>query len=223
MPMCLDPHLEILPPDQRAIWPALRVVAEEGFVLYGGTAVALHLGHRQSVDFDFFASEPLDKPRLISALPLLSSATVLSEDRRSLAVSAGGVKLSFFAGLSIGRVREPVQTRDGVLLVASPEDLLATKLKAILDRAEAKDYRDIAALLTAGLALEAGLAAAREMFRAEPRTILTAIGFFDDGDVTSVSASEKQTLLDARNRVRTLPEVVHLTRSLAVSRGDCTN
>src|SRR4051812_41286180 len=38
---------------------------------------------------------------------------------------------------------------DGTLLVASLEDLLATKLKATLDRAEGKDYRDIAAILRA--------------------------------------------------------------------------
>jgi hypothetical protein len=41
-------------------------------------------------------------------------------------------------------------TRDGVLLVASLDDLMATKLTATLDRAEAKDYRDIAAMISAG-------------------------------------------------------------------------
>ena len=46
-------------------------------------------------------------------------------------------------GLDIGRINDPLQTKDSILLVASTEDLLATKLKAILDRAEAKDYRDI--------------------------------------------------------------------------------
>jgi len=67
------------------------------------------------------------------------------------------VKLSFFGGIGLGRVGEPIQTTDGVLLVASMDDLMATKLKAILDRAEARDYRDIAAMLRHGASLERGL------------------------------------------------------------------
>jgi hypothetical protein len=51
MPPILEPKLAILPPEQRRLWPELRDIPR-GFVLYGGTAIALHLGHRQSVDFD---------------------------------------------------------------------------------------------------------------------------------------------------------------------------
>jgi hypothetical protein len=46
-----SPHLEILPAPQRALWNELSEVSRE-FVLYGGTALALHLAHRKSVDFD---------------------------------------------------------------------------------------------------------------------------------------------------------------------------
>ena len=48
------PRLDILPPPQRRLWDELAAIPPE-FVLYGGTAIALHLGHRQSVDFDFLA------------------------------------------------------------------------------------------------------------------------------------------------------------------------
>jgi hypothetical protein len=50
MSIFLPTHMEILPPAQRL-----------GFVLYGGTAIALRLGHRSSVDFDFFTADPLKK------------------------------------------------------------------------------------------------------------------------------------------------------------------
>ena len=49
------PRLDILPPSQRRLWDELSAVPVE-FVLYGGTAIALHLGHRESVDFDFFGA-----------------------------------------------------------------------------------------------------------------------------------------------------------------------
>lgn len=63
----LSPRLEILPPAQRALWSRLDEVPP-AFALYGGTAIALHLGHRTSVDFDFFAAEAFD-PESLPDLP----------------------------------------------------------------------------------------------------------------------------------------------------------
>ena len=57
------------------------------------------------------------------------------------------VKLSFFGKLDFGRIDRPELTEDGVLNVASLDDLMATKLKVLLQRIEAKDYKDIAAWL----------------------------------------------------------------------------
>ena len=53
------PRLDILPNPQRRLWDELAAVPVE-FALYGGTAIALHLGHRHSVDFDFFGNRPFD-------------------------------------------------------------------------------------------------------------------------------------------------------------------
>jgi len=79
---------------------------------------------------------------------------------------SGSVKVSFFGGIGFGRANDPLRTADGMMFVTSLEDLLATKLKTILDRAfdraEAKDYRDIAEMVSAGVSLPRGLAAFRE-------------------------------------------------------------
>jgi hypothetical protein len=61
MSIFLPTHMEILPPAQRLVWPDLAAAHRLGFVLYGGTAIALRLGHRSSVDFDFFTADPLKK------------------------------------------------------------------------------------------------------------------------------------------------------------------
>ncbi|MBM5818315.1 MAG: hypothetical protein FJ083_17635, partial [Cyanobacteria bacterium K_Offshore_surface_m2_239] len=61
---------------------------------------------------------------------------------------------------------EPEASSDGVALVAAPLDLLATKLKVLLQRAECKDYADVAVLLASGLTLAEGLAAARALYGA---------------------------------------------------------
>ena len=225
MPRCFDPRFEILPSGQREVWPLLRPAASLGFVLYGGTAVALQLGHRRSLDFDFFSHAPLSKTDLIDALPILAAAAPLQEAANTLVVSvdmpSGTVKLSFFGNIRFGRLSDPLQARDGVLLAASLDDLFATKLKAMLDRAEAKDYVDAAAMIRAGTSLPKAIAAANAMFRAEPRTILTAIGYFGDGDVPTLSESDRGVLLHARDAVRDLPEVVLTAGSLAVPVGAC--
>jgi hypothetical protein len=65
MPEFFEPKAAILPQAQQEIWPLLAPAAALSFVLYGGTAVALYLGHRTSVDFDFFRSASLDEHRNI--------------------------------------------------------------------------------------------------------------------------------------------------------------
>ncbi|HLU97205.1 MAG TPA: nucleotidyl transferase AbiEii/AbiGii toxin family protein, partial [Thermobifida alba] len=72
----LRPALNILPPPQQRLWPELAAVPPT-FTLYGGTAIALRLGHRDSVDFDFFAAHDIDPRRLLTDLPFLSGAVVL--------------------------------------------------------------------------------------------------------------------------------------------------
>jgi hypothetical protein len=157
MPQRLEPKFDVLPAAQRQIWNALAPAPRLGFVLYGGTAIALHLGHRRSIDFDFFRSEPLDKRQIRGEFAFVKDAVVLQDTPDTLAIlaemPAGLVKISFFGNIGFGRVNDPLLTRDRVLLVASLQDLMATKLKATLDRAEAKDYRDIAAMISTGVSL----------------------------------------------------------------------
>lgn len=206
-----DPKLSILTAAQREIWPQLAPMLRMGFVLYGGTAIALQLGHRESEDFDFFRSEQLEKDRIRAEFGFVRDAAILQDAPDTLVVLAempsGSVKLSFFGGISFGHANDPLRTSDGTLLVASLDDLMATKLKAILDRAEAKDYQDIAAMIAAGASLPTGLSAFRQMFSGEPAQVLRAIGYFNDGDLNKLSTADRNILTDARDRVGKLPEV----------------
>jgi Nucleotidyl transferase AbiEii toxin, Type IV TA system len=211
MPDRFEPRIGVLPAAQREIWPSLASAPDESFVLYRGTAVALHLGHRVSIDFDFFRSAPLDKEAIEGAFPFMRNTQTIQEGENTLVVSAmmpsGSVKVSFFGGLSIGRINDPLRTADAILLVASMEDLLATKLKAILDRAESKDYRDISAMLSADVSLEKALGAFAKMYRRDPGLPLKAMGFFKDGDLPSLPESDRKILRLARDRISEIPDV----------------
>ena len=212
------PRMDVLPPGQQCLWPLLQPALSLGFTLYGGTAIALRLGHRQSVDFDFFSDQPLDRQAIGAAMPFVLQSTTLQDQGNSWVVLAPAsaspaeaeyVKVSFFGTIGFGRVGVPDLTADHVLQVASLEDLMATKLKVVLQRAEAKDYRDVAAMLNAGVDLPRGLASARVLFgpNFQPSESLKALVFFKDGDLNTLLVSERNTLIEAVKQVRDLPEV----------------
>lgn len=219
------PRMEILPPAQQRLWRELGSAAAIGFVLYGGTAIALRLGHRASVDFDFFSENPLDRQAIHSIFPFMAQSTVLQDERNSLSILVPygdtvhtHVKVSFFGTIVFGRVGLPDETDDGVLQVASLDDLMATKLKVVLQRAEAKDYRDIAAMLKAGVSLAKGLASASVLFAPtfQPSESLKALVYYEDGDLTTLTQDEKRTLVQAVSAVRKIPTVVVLSSHLGI-------
>lgn len=198
--MTFRPFLNVLSEDQRGLWPAFREVSDS-FVLYGGTAIALRLGHRSSVDFDFFSSDPIDFDALFQ-LPFVGRANVLQREPDTLTVSttpgntANPVKLSFFGGIDTGRVGDPQRTDDGVLRVASLLDLFGTKLKVLLQRVAARDYLDLAAILRAGAPLEDGLGAAAALYGQQfpPTEAVKALAYFDEGDAANVDAETRRFL-----------------------------
>lgn len=222
----ITPKFAKLPPWQKRLWPALRPSVGLGFVLYGGTAISLQLGHRRSVDFDFFHDQPLDRDRIRAAFPFMERATVVQDAVDTLSVLApaapsaggGGVKVSFFGGLKFGRVGEPSLTCDGVVEVASLDDLMAHKLRVILLRPEKKDYEDIAAMIRAGRSMAQGLAAARAMFGKsfQPAAALKAAVYFADGDLGALPRTDRETLIAAVSAVGGLPSVKMRSRNLAV-------
>lgn len=172
------------------------------------------------MDFDFFTELPLNKKALLAAIPLLAQTETLREDPRTLLVSVvppkakRPVKLSFFAELPFGRFGEPQLTEDGVLRVASLDDLMATKLKVILDRVEKKDYHDLAAMIAKGQDVARGLGIARKMYPAlNPEMALKALAYHKD--VPGLSGKAKAILVKAAKSVDALPDVPLASTSLS--------
>jgi hypothetical protein len=220
-----SPHLDILHEVQQLLWPRLKPAANLGFVLYGGTAVALRLGHRASVDFDFFSHAELDRDALFAAMPFLQKARLLQDRSDTItflttlgALESETVKVSFFASIAFGRVGLPQWTSDRVAQVASPEDLLGTKLKVLLQRIESKDYIDVAAILESGTPLAVGLGAARGLFGQafQPSECLKALVYFEGGDLESLSRRVKDTLIASASAVDDIPDVARVGQRLTL-------
>jgi hypothetical protein len=83
----------------------------------------------------------------------------------------------------------------------------ATKLKVILQRAEAKDYLDIAVLLDRGISLANGLACAGALYGSafQPSEALKALVYFEDGDLPQLPGVTRRLLCEAMAQLQELP------------------
>lgn len=200
-------HLDVLPAVQGRLW-SLRIHAGfPGWVLYGGTALALRLGHRESIDFDFFSSQPIAPLDFKEANSL--QGDVLQAAPNTLSVLHEGVKISFFGGLSLHVVSPPDLLE--ACPVASLEDLAACKLAALVNRIEIKDYLDIAALLESGLSLAYMLGCADAVYRGEfpVAACLKSLTWFDSPELADLSKTHRQLLEKAAIAVEKIPAVTH--------------
>jgi len=209
-----QPKLNCLSVPQRLLWDELDTVPEE-FVLYGGTALALHLGHRESLDFDFFGNRSFDSVRLNEKMPFLSGAKIMQQEPNTLSVIVdrqGPVKVSFFGVPGIGCLKTPHRAPDNGLQIASLFDLAGIKAAVVQQRAEARDYRDIDAVLLDGridlpMALACALAIYGPTFN--PQITLKALSFFGDGNLSRLPQETQDRLAKAAREVdlNNLPKI----------------
>jgi Nucleotidyl transferase AbiEii toxin, Type IV TA system len=197
----LAPRLDILPSSQRLLWGELEATPKS-FVLYGGTALALRLGHRASEDFDFFATEAFAPEDLLSRIAYLKGAVVVQASENTLVCTVerqGRVQVSFFGGLNLKRIDEPEISSGNRLRVASLLDLAGCKVAVVQQRAAAKDYFDLAALMRAGVSLPTALAAGRAVYgeRFDPAITLRALGSFEEGDLSQIDNATRRELVGA--------------------------
>jgi Nucleotidyl transferase AbiEii toxin, Type IV TA system len=201
-----SPHLEILPPAQRGLWRELDQVPAE-FTLYGGTAIALHLGHRQSVDFDFFGIREFDPARLQASIPFLARARVRQHERNTLTAvlnREGQVSVSFFGVPNLPRLAAPLVSDDNGVKIASLLDLAGTKASLVQVRPEAKDYLDLDVLIRkGGITLPMALTAAQALYGESfnPQITLKALSYFEDGDLQRLPEEAKSRLATAARDV----------------------
>ena len=107
--------------------------------LVGGTALALQLGHRKSIDLDFFGSVDASLQEIASALSTFASVSPLSESSMKRFLIVDGVKVDV-VNYPYSWIDEPV-IEDGVAL-AGIKDIAAMKLSAITNRGTRKDFVD---------------------------------------------------------------------------------
>jgi len=137
-------HWEVLTP---ALDQTLRGLAETsymgGFYLGGGTGLALHLGHRRSLDLDFFSNQTFDSDALVQRLQALPGFSVAAKGEGTLHTQVMATKVSFLS------YAYPLLFSPGNLLgmgVADPRDIACMKISAIAGRGTRRDFIDLYAV-----------------------------------------------------------------------------
>lgn len=151
------------------------------FYLAGGTALALHMGHRESFDLDFFSQKAFDNALLKQELAASGDLTVTQEDEKTLNGVLDGVRVSFFEYPY--DLLFPMVEYGGIEL-ADSRDIAAMKLDAVSSRGSRKDFTDIYVLMrTYSLQEMLGFFEKKyAVIKYNKTHLLKSLSYFDDAD-----------------------------------------
>ena len=136
-----DLHFEIFPEEQKELFDILSELDWiTNFYLAGGTALALQIGHRQSIDFDFFTPDNFITSKIIHKLTDIGELELFAESENTINGSLNNVRISFF------KYKYPLLEKTyniKNIRIANPLDIAVMKLEAISGRGSKKDFIDL--------------------------------------------------------------------------------
>lgn len=179
-------HYEALPEEGKYIFEKLG--AFDSFYLAGGTALALQIGHRISVDFDLFSQTEIPENLLAKTKRVYANDAITPSvnNKEELTVFAGNIKITFL--YYPFPVAGSLVEASGISLLSVPE-IGATKAYTIGRRGSYKDYVDIHAIISGRHAtLEQILHLAEQKFGSEfnDRLFLEQLIYLDDIEDTAI-------------------------------------
>ena len=201
----------VLAAETAEAWEALAPAIPEGCRLGGGTALAVHLGHRESRDLDFFFEDPrLDLDSLVRLLRTRGELAVARRAPGTLNCQFGAAKLQFLSAAGQQDLDEPLLVQG--IAVLGLADVFAMKIKVIGDRGELRDYFDLQQIeLLTGRPVEEGIGLymARYAVAAQDASILhivAGLGYLDDVDEDGLLPEDKAQIASYWRRRQ--PEVL---------------
>lgn len=190
---------KILAPETAWAWEQIAPILPDSCRLAGGTALAVHLYHRQSRDLDFFYSDPgLDLAALERRLSQLGSFAVSSRAPGTLNGLLQSAKIQFLDAHDQIDLAEP--ERHAGIPVSSLADVFAMKVKVIGDRGELRDYFDLERIeQITGRSFEEGIGLYMTRYRIAPEHpsighIIEALGYLDDVDEDDMLPEDHATI-----------------------------
>jgi len=176
---------EILTKQQQKVIAQLGpAMTRRGFYLAGGTAIALHLGHRRSLDLDWFTPDRLnDALQLSQTLRDEGIQIIVAQiERGTLHATVSGIRVTVLE-YGYPHLKSPVFWEEYGCYLASLDDLACMKLSAIVQRGARKDFIDLYALLREHKSLKLMLRLYSRKFAINDLGhVLYALAYFDDAE-----------------------------------------
>lgn len=175
--------LNILSEEQQALLPFIESFKKK-YILVGGTAIALQIGHRKSIDFDLFSTKPIKKNEIKKAVSTLQfNKQLLFEDADGIHFLINHVKVTFFY-YPFNIIPEINITKN--VRIPSLLTLAAMKFYAMGRRAKWKDYVDIYFLLKNNFSISQVSKQADEIFveAFSEKLFRQQLVYFEDIDYT---------------------------------------
>jgi predicted nucleotidyltransferase component of viral defense system len=170
---------DILDKNRKNILPDLKFLKED-FYLGGGTALALQIGHRESIDFDFFSKKKFNQNELLEEFRKKNSPKkidIVQNKKNTLSLNIKDIEISCFS-YNYPLLKSLIETE--YLMLASIEDIAAMKLSAITSRATTKDYIDIYYILQK-IPLDKLMLIARKKYpEIDTNVIVKSLIYFED-------------------------------------------
>jgi hypothetical protein len=192
-------QIQIFNSNQNDLLPLVKQFRKE-FYLVGGTAIALHLGHRRSIDFDLFKFNALKPKNIISTISECQYPYVVSRRvTEQLNVTIHDVKFTFFQYPFKIQATEKL---DDILCLPALIDLAAMKAYALGRRSKWKDYVDLYYILNGNFTIKQvsdrstaifGQLFSEKLFRAQ-------LCYFDDIDFSEPVELLRETV--SENKIK---------------------
>ena len=181
-------HEEILTNEQKHLIPLVESFSED-FFLVGGTAIALQIGHRRSIDFDMFTHEPFDNGKIRRKISRATKTfSVLRDETGQYTLNIRGVQFTFFHYPYV----VPCGKRWGSVKMPDLLTLAAMKVFALARRAKWKDYVDLYFIFSKHHSVGEVVDQAKKLFGNEfnEKMIRAQLAYFED-----INYSEKVNYL----------------------------
>ena len=176
-------HKEVLNGKQIELLTVMEAFKRE-YYLVGGTAIALHIGHRRSIDFDMFKLSPINHKKNLDKLNASGfSYTVTRRVEEQMNLIVNDVKVTFF---QYPFAIKATAKFENIFRIPSLIDLAAMKAYALGRRSKWKDYVDLFFLVTEHYTIKQISARATEIFGElfSEKLFRSQLCYFDDVDYT---------------------------------------
>ncbi|MCK5510862.1 nucleotidyl transferase AbiEii/AbiGii toxin family protein [Candidatus Parcubacteria bacterium] len=172
-------HKEILTKEQVELFPLLKKVSKK-FGLVGGTAIALHIGHRKSIDFDLFSYKPFNNNEIKRNIAkLIKINKVLVNKLGEFTFFSNNVKVTFYNFPYELQYEESLEKQ---IKIPDLLTLAAMKAFALGQRAKWKDYVDLYFIIKDFFSIKQILQQGKKVFGNEfnAKIFRTQLSYFND-------------------------------------------